>query len=79
MIKLEIEINEESSFDLDEGIATETIITINEIGRKATKSERQVLKILKKRLKLNEKIQFENLSKRKTNDEIIQELLNKLL
>lgn len=79
MIKLEIEIKEEKEISLDSGIATSTEIHIEETRINASKGERKVSEILKERLKVNEKIQFENLSKRKNSEEIINELFNKLL
>ena len=60
MIKLEITIKEINSLDFKEMTAIGTEISIQEIGRKATKSEKEVSNILKKRLKVDEKIQVEN-------------------
>ena len=79
MIKLEIEIKEEKEISLDSGIMASTEIHIEEKGINATKGERKASEILKERLKVNEKLQFENLSKRKNSEEIINELFNKLL
>ena len=59
MIKLEITIKEINSLDFKEMTAIGTEISIQEIGRKATKYEKEVSNILKKRLKLDEKIQVE--------------------
>ena len=59
MIKLEITIKEINSLDFKEMTAIGTEISIQEIGRKATKSEKEVSNILKKRLKIDEKIQVE--------------------
>ena len=52
MVRLEITIKEITA------IGTE--ISIHEIGRKATKNEKEFYNILKKRLKLDEKIQYES-------------------
>ena len=59
MIKLEITIKEINSLDFKEMTAIGTEISIQEIGRKATKSEKEVSNILKKRLKVDEKFQVE--------------------
>lgn len=59
MIKLEITIKEINSLDFKEMTAIGTEISIREIGRKATKYEKEVSNILKKRLKVDEKIQVE--------------------
>lgn len=59
MIKLEITIKEINSLDFKEMTAIGTEISIQEIGRKATKYEKEVSNILKKRLKVDEKIQVE--------------------
>lgn len=79
MIELNIKIKENKSIKLDEGIAIDTGISFEEIGTNPTKNEKVVLNILKERLKFNEKVQFENLSKRKSDKEVINDLLNKLL
>ena len=50
-----------------------TEISIQEIGRKATKNEKEVSNILKKRLKIDEKLQIES------NKEEFKEQLEKLL
>ena len=65
MIKLEITIKEITA------IGTE--ISIQEIGRKATKYEKEVSNILKKRLKVDEKLQIES------NKEELKEQFEKLL
>ena len=51
MVRLEITLKEISA------IATE--VSIQEIGRKATKNEKEVSNIFKKRLKVDEKFQVE--------------------
>lgn len=68
MIKLEI-----NSIDLENATAIGTEISIQEIGRKATKYEKEVSNILKKRLKVDEKFQIES------NKEELKEKLEKLL
>ena len=55
MVKLEITIKEINSLDFNEMTAIGTEISIREIGEKATKNEKEVSNILKKRLKPDEK------------------------
>ena len=57
MVRLEITIKEINSLDYKE-IAAVTEISIHEIGRKQQKNEKEVSNILKKRLKVDEKLQF---------------------
>ena len=59
MIKLEITIKEINSLDFNEMTAIGTEVSIQEIGRKATKNEKEVSNILKKRLRVDEKFQVE--------------------
>lgn len=59
MVKLEITIKEINLLDFKEIPAIETEISIKEIGRKATETEKEVSNILKKRLKVDEKFQVE--------------------
>ena len=73
MIKLEITIKEINSLDFKEMTAIGTEISIREIGEKATKNEKEVSNILKKRLKIDEKLQIES------NKEEFKEQLEKLL
>ena len=73
MIKLEITIKEINSLDFKEMTAIGTEISIQEIGRKATKNEKEVSNILKKRLKVDEKLQIES------NKEELKEQFEKLL
>ena len=61
MVRLEITIKEINSLDYKEITAIGTEISIQEIERKATKSEKEVSNILKKRLKVDEELQFESL------------------
>ena len=53
MVRLEITIKEINSLDYTE-------ISIQEIEKKATKYEKEVSNILKKHLKVDEKLQFES-------------------
>lgn len=73
MIKLEITIKEINSLDFKEMTAIGTEISIQEIGRKATKYEKEVSNILKKRLKVDKKLQIES------NKEELKEQIEKLL
>ena len=68
MVRLEITIKEISA------IGTE--ISIQEIGIKATKYEKEVSNILKKRLKADEKLQFE--SENEKIKKAIEEILKSL-
>ena len=73
MVKLEITIKEINSLDFKEMTAIGTEISIQEIGIKATKNEKEVSNILKKRLKVDEKFQVE------TKKDELREELEKLL
>ena len=59
MVRLEITIKEIKSVDYESVKAIGTEISVNEVGKNATKSEKEVTEILKKRMKVDEKIQFE--------------------
>ena len=59
MIKLEITIKEINSLDFKEMTAIGTEVSLKEIGNHASKYEMEVSNILKKRLKIDEKIQVE--------------------
>lgn len=76
MVRLEITIKEINSLDYKEISAIGTEISIQEIGRKATKNEKGVSNILKKRLKVDEKLQFE--SKDEKIKKAIEEILKSL-
>lgn len=74
MLKLIIEIEEKNSVETSKYKAVGTNIHITEIGQKATKTEIDVSKILKDRLKVEEKFQIEDFSKyekSKLKDELI--------
>ena len=76
MVRLEITIKEINSLDYKEIAAAGTEISIQEIGRKATKYEKEVSNILKKRLKVDEKLQFE--SENEKIKKAIEEILKSL-
>lgn len=59
MIKLEITIKEINSLDFKEMTTIGTEVSLKEIGKHASKYEREVSNILKKRLRVDEKIQVE--------------------
>ena len=71
MVKLILTKNEKTRLNLKDVRAIETDISIQEIGKNATKGEIKVSNILKERLKVNEKLQFENNSK-KSKEELIE-------
>lgn len=71
MIKLTITINEKATLNLKDITAIGTDISIEEVGKNATKTEIKVSNILKERLKVNEKLQFESNSK-KSKEELIE-------
>ena len=73
MVKLEITIKEINSLDFKEMTAIGTEISLKEIGKHASKYEREVSNILKKRLRVDEKFQIES------NKEELKEQLEKLL
>ena len=73
MIKLELTIKEINSLDFNEMTAIGTEVSLKEIGKHASKYEREVSNILKKRLRVDEKFQIEG------NKEELKEQLEKLL
>ena len=73
MVKLEITIKEINSLDFKEMPAIGTKVSLKEIGKQASKYEREVSNILKKRLRVDEKYQVES------NNEELKEQLEKLL
>ena len=76
MIKLEITIKEINSLDFKEMTAIRTEVSLKEIGKHASKYEREVSNILKKRLKVDEKLQFE--SENEKIKKAIEEILKSL-
>lgn len=76
MVKLEITIKEINSLESGSIKAIGNEITINEVGKNATKNEKEVSNILKKRLKVDEKIQFE--SENEKIKKAIEEILKSL-
>ena len=73
MVKLEITIKEINSLDFSQITAIGTEVSLKEIGKHASKYEREVSNILKKRLRVDEKFQIEG------NKEELKEQLEKLL
>ena len=59
MVKLEITIKEINSLDFSQMTAIGTEVSLKEIGKHASKYEREVSNILKKRLRVDEKFQVE--------------------
>ena len=76
MVRLEITIKEINSLDFKEITAIGTEISLKEIGKHATKDEKEVSNILKKRLKVDEKLQFE--SENEKIKKAIEEILKSL-
>ena len=76
MVRLEITIKEINSLDYKEITAIGTEISIQGRGREATKNEKEVSNILKKRLKVDEKLQFE--SENEKIKKAIEEILKSL-
>lgn len=77
MVKLILTINEKTTLNLKDIIAIGTDISIQEIGKNATKTEIKVSNILKERLKVNDKLQFKNNSS-KSKEELKEELIELL-
>ena len=76
MVRLEIIIKETNSLDY-KGIAViGTEVSLKEIEKQASKYEREVSNILKKRLKVDEKLQFE--SENEKIKKAIEEILKSL-
>ena len=73
MVKLEITIKEINSLDFKEMTAIGTEVSLKEIGKHASKYEREVSNILKKRLRVDEKLQIES------NKEELKEQIEKIL
>ena len=76
MVKLELTIKEINSLDFKEMTAIGTEVSLKEIGKHASKYEREVSNILKKRLKVDEKLQFE--SENEKIKKAIEEILKSL-
>ena len=76
MIKLEITIKEINSLDFNEMTAIRTEVSLKEIRKHASKYEMEVSNILKKRLKVDEKLQFE--SENEKIKKAIEEILKSL-
>ena len=77
MIKLIIEIKEESSEKTDSLELTGIEVKCKEIGKNASKHEIYVSDLLKERMNVDKKEETINLSS-KTKDEILEELLKSL-
>lgn len=77
MVKLILTINEKTTLNLKDIRAIGTDISIQEIRKNATKAEIKVSNILKERLKVNDKLQFESNSK-KSKEELKEELIELL-
>ncbi len=76
MVKLILTINEQTTLNLKDISAIGTDISIQEVGKNATKAEIKVSDILKERLKINEKLKFESNSGKSKED--LKELIELL-
>lgn len=79
MIKIEIKIKERLNEEFKETTASMCEVEVLEFGKNATEGEKKTAKIIEDRLKVDQKIQFENLCKGKSKDEIVEEFLKVLL
>ena len=77
MVKLIIEIKEESSEKTNSLELARIEVNCNEIGKKATKGERYASNLLKERMRLDKKEEIINISS-KTKEEILEQLLKSL-
>ena len=77
MIKLTFKIEEEKVIELEDIIASELKVTVEEVGKKATKNEEKVSKHFKELINYEKQNQYINTSS-KSNKKIIDELLNHL-
>lgn len=77
MVKLIITINEKTTLNLKDITVIGTDISIEDVGKNATKAEIKVSNILKERLKVNDKLQFESNSK-KSKEDLKEELIDLL-
>lgn len=77
MIKLIVEINEKGIKEYKNIVGTQVEVSVQELGKNATKGEKEVSKQYKERLKIDKKFQYLNnssLSKKEVLDELIDEL-----
>ena len=79
MIKIEIKIEEKAKQEYKTTKSTLCEIETTEKGINATEGEIKTSKIIKDRLKVDQKLQIENLSKTKSKDEVLEELLKAFL
>lgn len=77
MIKLTFKIEEEKAIELEDIIASELKVTVEEIGIKATENEEKVSKRFKDLINYEKQNQYINTSS-KSNKDILDELLNHL-
>ena len=79
MIEIKIKIEEKSKQENKTIKSSMCELEIIETGKHATEGEIKTSEIIKERLKVDQKIQIENLSKTKSKDEIVEEFLKALL
>ena len=77
MVKIIIEINEDKQIETEDLDCTKIDVDVAEIGKHATDKEMEVLKEYRKRLQLENKLQFINKSK-KDKEKVLEELINNL-
>ena len=77
MVKLIIEIKEESSEKTDSLELAEIEVHCTEIGKRATKGERYTSDLLKKRMHIDKNEEIINITS-KTKEEILEQLLKRL-
>lgn len=78
MIEIKIKIKEKVNQELDEQKITCCEVEFEETGIHATEGEKKTSELMKQKLNVNKKLQVENLSKKKSKDEIVEELLKLL-
>lgn len=79
MIKIILEIEEESKTNYKDVTATQINVDFKEIYNKPTVGEIKSSKIIKERIGIKEKYQIINEVKKKTKEELFEELYDKLI
>lgn len=77
MVKIIIEIKEDKQIETEDLDCTKVDVDVAEIGKHATDKEMEVLKEYRKRLQIENKLQFINKSK-KDKEKALEELINNL-
>ena len=79
MIKIIMEIEEESKTNYKDVTATQINVDYKEIYNKPTVGEIKSSKIIKERIGINEKYEVINEVKKKTKEELFEEIFDKLI